>query len=159
MNKVLLSGYLAKDPEVKQTPTGKTVCQFTLAVAKPTKEKTADFLLCTAWQKLAEIVGQYLKKGSYCIVSGRLTSRHYEDKNGQHRTIVEVVVEDLDFGPKVPAKKPDAAERFGPGVTVTYYDSQTGQPVEGGGQPSVTGSFAGDYGFTEIPEPDGDLPF
>lgn len=101
MNKVILVGRLTRDPEVKNTTTGKTVATFTLAIDRRFKnkdgQKEADFVPIVFWQKQAELVGQYLSKGSQLAISGRLQVRNYEAQDGQRRYITEVVGEELTF--------------------------------------------------------------
>lgn len=101
MNKVILVGRLTKDPEVKTTTTGKTVATFTLAIDRRFKnrdgQKEADFIPIVFWEKPAEILGQYLSKGSQVAISGRLQVRNYEGQDGQRRYITEVVGEEFTF--------------------------------------------------------------
>ena len=100
-NKVVLIGRLTADPELKYTPgAGAAVCSFTLAVdRKPTKDgkKEADFPRCTAWNKTAENIANYMSKGSMLGISGRLSTKSYEDKEGNKRSITEVVVDEAQF--------------------------------------------------------------
>jgi single-strand DNA-binding protein len=99
MNKVILVGRLCRDPEVKNTTTGKTVASFTLAVDRRFKnkdgQKEADFIPIVVWRKQAEFVGQYLSKGSQIGASGRLQVRSYEAQEGQKRYVTEVVADEI----------------------------------------------------------------
>ena len=104
MNKVMFTGNLARDPEVRYTQSGKAVASFSLAVSRNWKSKsdnpqqpTADFFNVTAWEKMAEFCGKYLMKGSRILVEGRLQSRSYEAQDGSKRTAVEVVAENIEF--------------------------------------------------------------
>lgn len=101
MNKVILVGRLTKDPEIKNTTTGKTVANFTLAVDRRFKnkdgQKEADFVPIIFWEKQAEILGQYLSKGSQVAISGRLQVRNYEAQDGQRRYVTEVIGEEFTF--------------------------------------------------------------
>lgn len=116
MNKVILHGRLTRDPEVKTTQTGRMVCQMGIAVDRPGKEKAADFLNLVAWEKSADFAGKYLHKGSELLVEGRLSTRSYENAQGQKRTVTEVIVDRMEFcGSKATAKP---AETFG-GMPVT----------------------------------------
>ena len=99
LNQVALLGRLTRDPEVRSTQTGKQVCSFTVAVRGMTKDQT-DFFNIVAWEKTAEFVGRYCRKGQLVAVAGRLSSRKYTDKNGQHRESVEVVANAVDFAEK-----------------------------------------------------------
>ena len=100
MNKIMLIGRLTRNPENRVTPGGKKTASFTLAVDRPFRgkngEKETDFIPVVAWGKLAELVGTYLKKGSLAAVTGRLQVRTYE-KNGEKRTITEVVADEVQF--------------------------------------------------------------
>jgi single-strand binding protein len=101
MNKVNLVGRLTRDPEVKNTTTGKAVATFTLAVDRRFKnkdgQKEADFIPLVVWGKQAEYVGQYLSKGSQIGVSGRLQVRSYDGQDGQRRYVTEVVADEVYF--------------------------------------------------------------
>lgn len=101
MNKVILVGRLTRDPDVKNTTSGRTVATFTLAVDRRFKnkdgQKEADFIPIVFWGKPAELVGQYLSKGSQIGVAGRLQVRSYEAQDGQRRYVTEVIGEELTF--------------------------------------------------------------
>lgn len=100
MNKVMLVGRLARDPELRTTGTGKSVCSFSVAVNRRFKQEgqpTADFFTVTAWGRQAEIINQYLGKGRQIALSGRLQSRSYDAKDGSKRYVTEVVLEEFDF--------------------------------------------------------------
>jgi single-strand DNA-binding protein len=102
LNKVTLIGYLGRDPERRVTANGDAVAQFTLATTESWKDKaTGEKKQVTEWhrvvlyRKLAEIAGEYLKKGSLAYVEGRLQTRKYTGKDEIERTIVEIVADDL----------------------------------------------------------------
>ena len=103
MNKVIVSGRLARDPEVRYTQSGKAVASITLAVNRRFSRKsndqqpTADFIPIVAWDKLAEICGNNLTKGSQILVEGRLQIRSYETQDGQKRRVSEVVAQSIEF--------------------------------------------------------------
>ena len=97
MNYVALLGRLTRDPEQKTTSSGKTLVRFTLAVGR-TKEEQADFIDVTAWDKLGELIAQYLKKGGRAIVQGKLRQDTWEDKEtGKKQSRVGVVATDIMF--------------------------------------------------------------
>lgn len=98
INSVFLSGNLTKDPELRSTQTGKQVCSFTVATNEG-KDKV-EFHRCVAWEKTAEIVGQYCKKGNRLVVQGRLTTRKWEDSNGVEKYSTEIIAERVDLPPK-----------------------------------------------------------
>jgi len=101
LNKVQLIGNLTKDPELKYTGTGMAVATFTIATNRSwttetgEKKEEADFTRLVAWNKLAEICGQLLKKGRKVYVEGRLSNRSYQDKDGVTKYISEVVINDM----------------------------------------------------------------
>lgn len=101
MNEVWLIGRLTKDPEVRQTPGGKTVAKMTLAVDRDFKnadgEREADFIDVLTWEKLAENCSKHLGKGRLVSVRGRLQIRSYDDSQGIRRKAAEVVAEKVTF--------------------------------------------------------------
>lgn len=101
MNKVILSGRLTKDPEVKQTPSNIAVCSFTIASDRKFKtsdgEKQTDFVNCVAWRKAAELLGNYFHKGSRIMVVGSIQTRSYDDQSGKRVFVTEVVVDEIEF--------------------------------------------------------------
>ena len=101
MNKVLLTGRLTKDPELKHTNTGIAVVQFTLAVnrtyASRSGEKQADFISCVVWRYAAENLAKYIRKGGLIAVEGEIQTRNYEDNNGVKHYVTEVVCSNVEF--------------------------------------------------------------
>lgn len=101
MNKVILVGRLAQDPEVRYTQNGKAVASFNIAVNRfaggQGQKETADFIPIVAWEKLAEICGNNLTKGRRILVEGRLQIRSYEANDGQKRRVAEVVAQNIEF--------------------------------------------------------------
>jgi single-strand DNA-binding protein len=100
MNKVILVGRLARDPELRTTTTGTSVCSFAIAVDRRFKrdgQPTADFFNVTAWGKQGEVISQYLRKGRQIAISGRLQTRNYTAKDGSKRYTTEVILEEFDF--------------------------------------------------------------
>lgn len=99
MNSVILIGRIGKDLELKKTPSGKSVINFSLAVNKFSKgeEKSVDWINCQAWNQTAELMYQYLGKGSLIGVEGRIQTRNYDGKDGKKVYITEVVVDRVEF--------------------------------------------------------------
>ena len=97
LNHSVIMGRLVRDPELRRTKNGKAVTSFVIACDKPGKDSGASFIECVAWEKTAEFVNNYFLKGSAIIVEGRLESRQYETKDGQKRTVTEVVVAQAHF--------------------------------------------------------------
>ena len=97
MNKVHLIGNLARDPEVRYTQSGKAVCTFSIAINDGYGEnKKAYFFPVVVWNKSAEACGKSLHKGSKVAVTGKLTSRQYENSEGKKVTVVEIVADAFD---------------------------------------------------------------
>ncbi|MBQ2695253.1 single-stranded DNA-binding protein [Candidatus Saccharibacteria bacterium] len=102
-SKAIITGNLTRDPELRNTPSGATVCSFSVAVNRVYKDSNGDqkeevsFLDCTAWGRLGETIAQYAKRGTGVLVSGRLSQRSFEGKDGVKRSRVEIVVEDFNF--------------------------------------------------------------
>lgn len=100
LNKVILIGNITADPELKQTQSGTSVCSFNIAINRYSKEpdaKKVDFFTVVAWQAKAEFVSRYFKKGSGIVIVGRLENREWTDKQGNKRTAVEVVADEVSF--------------------------------------------------------------
>ena len=103
-SKAIITGNLTRDPELRTTPNGASVCSFSVAVNRVYRDSNGEqkedvsFIDCSAWGKLGEMISQYAKKGSGVLVSGRLDQRSWEDKTtGSKRSRVEIVVEDFNF--------------------------------------------------------------
>ena len=100
MNKVILGGRLTADIELKKTPQGISVCQFSIAVNRKTgkeQEQQADFINCQAWRNTAEFISKYFKKGSSICIAGSIQTRSWTDKNGQNRYATEVIADEAYF--------------------------------------------------------------
>lgn len=99
INRVVLVGRLTRDPEMRTTQSGKSVCDFSIAVQKRIKPQDgspdADFFRVTAWEKTAEYVANYLSKGRLVAVDGRLQSRKYTAQDGSNREVVEVIADNV----------------------------------------------------------------
>lgn len=103
-SKAIVAGNVTRDPEMRTTPGGAQVCSFSIAVNRVFKgsdgnqQEQTSFIECVAWGKAAELICQYVHKGSALLVSGRLDQRSWEDKNsGQRRSRTEIVIEDFSF--------------------------------------------------------------
>jgi single-strand DNA-binding protein len=123
VNKVILVGRLGKDPEVKYTPSGAPVAKFTMATDEVFKDRAGEqqrrteWHTIVAWNKLAEICGQYLTKGKQVYVEGSIRSRQWEDQSGNKRTAYEIVAREMkmlgsktDSDRSVPGREPAPAE-------------------------------------------------
>jgi len=98
INQVILMGRLTRDPEQRTTTTGKTIASFGLAVDRGGQDDSADFFNINAWEKLGELVMQYLTKGRRVLVQGRLRQDRWDDKEtGKKQSRVEVTATDVTF--------------------------------------------------------------
>jgi len=101
MNRAILVGRLTKDPELRYTPNGVAVANFTVAVNRPFKnqagEQEADFINCVAWRGTAENLANYQKKGNLIGIDGRIQTRSYEGNDGKRRYVTEVIAESVQF--------------------------------------------------------------
>ena len=147
LNKIVIMGRLAKDPELRRTQSGVSVTSFRIACDRDFKsqsgEKETDWIDVVAWRSTAEFVSKYFTKGRMAIVEGRLQIRDWTDKEGNKRVATEVVADNVYFGDS----KRDGAPAG---------DSYASAAPVGGGYAAPVGG--GDR-FAEIDEEDGDLPF
>jgi single-strand DNA-binding protein len=102
-NKIVIVGYLGRDPELRYTPDGTPVCNFTLATTERRKDKSGEFQDHTTWFRVtlfgrqAEVASQYLSKGRQVFIEGSLSQREYTDRDGNTRTSLEVRGSELQF--------------------------------------------------------------
>lgn len=156
LNIVGIMGRLVADPELRTTPAGHSVCSFRIACdrsyAQQGQQRQADFIDIVAWRQQADFVSKYFQKGSMIAVEGRLQTRNYQDKNGNSRTAVEVVANNISFAG---AKRQD-------GQRAPSYEEQTANHVQqakaaqNASQPAYTQGSMDD--FAVINDND-DLPF
>jgi len=101
LNRVILIGRLTRDPELRYTPSGVAVAQFTLAVDRPFSrdqgEREADFIPIVTWRQLAETCANYLRKGRLAAVEGRIQVRNYENNEGRRVYVTEVIADNVRF--------------------------------------------------------------
>ena len=150
MNKIILIGNLTRDPELRTTPNGYTVCDFTIAVndrrgrnqqaAAGQQQDTAQFFRITVWRQLGETCAKYLAKGRKVYVSGPLTARTYQANDGTTRVSLEVTADDVEFL----TSRADA-------------EAMGGAPSYDAPAPAATSPTAQNSGFTAV-ETD-ELPF
>lgn len=119
INRVVLIGRLVRDPELRKTTNGTSVCSFTLAVNRRQNQdgtQDADFINCVAWNKLADNIQLYQKKGNQLGIEGRINTRSYDNQQGQKVYVTEVVAENVEFL----TPRNDFNEQNTLGVTNTY---------------------------------------
>ena len=113
LNHLVIMGRLTKNPDLRRTQTGKAVASFDIACDKPGKDNGASFIPCVAWEKTGEFINQYFSKGSAIVLEGRVESRQYETKDGNKRTVVELVVSQAHFcGKKEDSSAPKGNNNF-----------------------------------------------
>ena len=116
MNKIAVTGRLSKDPTVRYTPSGKVVCQFTLAVQREFKnadgQYEADFIPVVLWSNSAEVAGNNLSKGKKILVEGRLQTRSYVDKQNVTRWVTELVGRHFEYMYSNPSPQQKFDEEF-----------------------------------------------
>lgn len=120
-NKVILVGNVAKDPEIRYIGSGAGVTKFRFAVnsnKRDAKPEDTLFVDVIAWDKLAETCNTYLKKGTQCLVEGRLSIRHYDDKEGNKRQATEVVIGTMQMLGS-PRDRQEGGDTFAGGGTYT----------------------------------------
>ena len=149
-NKVILLGNMVADPELKQTPSGVSVCSFRIAVGRRfsranESEPTTDFFTVNAWDKNAEFVSRYFKKGTAILVCGSLQNRSWTDNQGQKRTVTEIRADEVTFGSSATNGNQQSAPEAQQGYTPSSYSTPSFQSP-------ATASFE------DIPD-DGSLPF
>lgn len=133
MNKVILVGRLARDPEVRYTQSGKAWARMTIAVDRRfsrssggEQQQTADFIPLIAWDKIAEVCGNNLHKGSKILAEGRIQVRSYDAQDGAKRYATEVVMNEMEF---MDSKKQSAGQSAAPSSAPTDQQTQLGQTV------------------------------
>ena len=146
LNHITIMGRLTRDPELRMTQSQTQVASFTLAVdrdfgGRDGGEKQTDFIDCVAWRQTAEFVSKYFTKGRMAVVSGRLQSRKWQDREGNNRTSWEVVADNVYFGEG--RRDGDAGEN-----TRSYsgYEAPKAAPKT-------------ENTFVELGDEDGELPF
>lgn len=166
-NRVILMGNLAKDPELRYTPSGKATASCDVAVNKAWKDdrgelhEAVDFIRCVTWGGTAEIWAKYLKKGSGIHLEGRLATRSYTDKNGVKRYVTEVIVERSNFVGGAKTAEANAAPPSG-----QPYGQSCGQPQSYRGAMAAPQEdemqnmqFGPDDSFVPAGSDEADIPF
>lgn len=136
LNKVFLIGNLTADPELRNTPSGQPVCNFRMATNRIWNDKTTgqkqqkvEYHSIVAWRRLAEIVSQYLTKGSMVYIEGRLETRSWEDSTGNKRYRTEIIAENLQLGPRTTGKTIPRSDGFEKKETPTPTIQQEEIPI------------------------------
>lgn len=156
LNVVAIMGRLVADPELRTTPAGHSVCSFRIACdrsyVQQGQQRQADFIDIVAWRQQADFVSKYFQKGSMIAVEGSLQTRNYQDKNGNNRTAVEVVANNISFAG---AKRQDSQNAPSYEQQTTSHVQQA-KAAQNAPQPAYTQGSMDD--FAVIDDND-DLPF
>ena len=97
INRVVLVGRITRDPDLRKTQSGKSVVQFTVACNRIFNKEEADFINCVAWNKTADFMAQYVRKGALLGLEGRIQTRNYDDRDGKRVYVTEVVADSVQF--------------------------------------------------------------
>lgn len=152
MNKVFLIGNLTRDPEMRSTQSGVSVCNFSIAVNRrfrnaQTGQQETDFLNIVAWRQLAELCGRYLTKGSKVAVTGSIQTRTYEAQDGSKRSAFDIVADEVEFLP--------SANRANGAPSGDYHQAPAAPAAAPRAQ--APAYAPADVGFTQVD--DDELPF
>ncbi|MBQ2427751.1 MAG: single-stranded DNA-binding protein [Ruminococcus sp.] len=157
VNSVILMGRLTRDPDLRHTASNTPVTTFTLAVDRGVKrtndpaQQTTDFIDIVAWEAKAEFAAKYFRKGQLVAVCGRLQSRKWQDNNGNNRTSIEVIANELHF-----AESKNATQA----ATPVQAPQRAAQPVPAVEPIVLPPDQYDDYsGFTELGSSTEELPF
>ena len=156
LNHIVIMGRLTRDPELRSTQSGVSVASFTVAVdrdfgGRDGGEKQTDFIDCVAWRQTGEFVSKYFHKGSMIVVSGRLQSRKWQDREGNNRTNWEIQADNVYFG-----ESRSSSSRDDNGYSnSSYSNSGSYGSYDSGRQQSAPAPSA----FAELDDGDGELPF
>ena len=158
LNRVILMGRITQDLELRTTPQGTSVLQFSIAVdrsfVKQGEERQADFINCVAWRQQAEFISRYFGKGRMIAIEGQLRTRSYDDKTGAKRYVTEVLVDSVSFTGE---PKQGSQTAYGQSYAVPQANTPSGQ--QGYNEPkSQSISIGGMDDFEEILSDDG-VPF
>ena len=169
MNKVILTGRITKDPEVRYTQQGISVVSFTIAVNRQYRDQNgnnqADFINCTAWRSTADFITRYIKKGYMLLVEGSIQSRSYQGQDGQTRYVTEVVCDSVEnLQPRDPQSAGYQGGYQAPQQQPQYQPSYQGfnNPSYGAPQQSYQTpqqTYQAPTGFNVDVANDDDLPF
>ena len=160
LNVVAIMGRLVADPELRTTQSGINVVSFRIACdrnfARPGEQRQADFIDIVAWRQQAEFVSKYFQKGSLIAIEGSLQTRQYQDKNGNNRTAVEVVANNISFAGSKNSGSTQGGGAAYQNAAPSYQNQAPVRPAAVEAAPSYSAGNADD--FAVIDDSD-DLPF
>lgn len=153
LNRVILMGRITQELDLKSTPSGVSVLQFSVAVdrgfVKQGEERQADFITCVAWRQQAEFISKYFGKGRMIALEGNLRTRTYDDKNGTKHYVTEVYVDSVSF---------TGEPKQGGNSNTNYSSNYNNSPAQNTNQQNATVSIGDISDFEEILSDDG-VPF
>lgn len=158
LNKAILMGRLTRAPELRYTPNGNVpVVSFSIAVDRNyngnNRERITDFIDIVAWRRTAEFVSQWFTKGQMIVVVGSIQTRRWQDKNGNNRTSVEVIADEVQFGESKKSRESNT------GYQGSYPDSYAA-PQQSASCPTPSFDMPmGGSDFSELSDDDGEVPF
>ncbi len=159
LNHIIVMGRLVQDPELRSTPSGVNLSRFTIACerdfgSRESGERQTDFIDCVAWRQTGEFINRFFQKGRMIVVSGRLQSRKWQDRDGNNRTSWEIQVDNAYFGD---SKRDSEGQNSYGTAGQSSYGSSGNYGSYDAPRHSAPASPVSD-GFAEL-EDDGDLPF
>ncbi len=157
LNHIVIMGRLTRDPELRYTQSNTPVASFTVAVdrdfgGRDGGEKQTDFIDCSAWRQTGEFVSKYFRKGSMIVVSGRLQSRKWQDRDGNNRTNWEISADNVYFG-ESRRRDDDGRDSFGGNNSPSNFGGNSYESNRGASAPAQPNPFQ------DLGDDDGELPF
>ena len=157
LNHIVIMGRLTRDPELRYTQSNTPVASFTVAVdrdfgGRDGGEKQTDFIDCSAWRQTGEFVSKYFRKGSMIVVSGRLQSRKWQDRDGNNRTSWEISADNVYFG-ESRRREDENRDSYGGNYSANSYGGNSYESNRSASAPAQSNPF------TELGDDDGELPF
>ena len=157
LNHIVIMGRLTRDPELRYTQSNTPVASFTVAVdrdfgGRDGGEKQTDFIDCSAWRQTGEFVSKYFRKGSMIVVSGRLQSRKWQDRDGNNRTSWEISADNVYFGE---SRRRDEDSRDSYGGNNYSANNYGGNSYDNNRSTPAPAPSA----FADLGDDDGELPF
>ena len=162
LNKAILMGRLTRDPELRYTQNNIPVVSFSIAVDRnysKGQERQTDFIDIVAWRRTAEFVSQWFSKGSMIVVVGSIQSRRWQDKDGNNRTSIEVVADEVQFGESKRSRESNSGYGNGGYSDNGYQSGGYSAPQAAPHQAPNFDLPTGGSDFSEISDDEGEVPF
>lgn len=158
INRVILVGRITRDIELRKTPNGASVVSFTIACNRRSKQEgqpDADFINCVAWNRVADLMAQYLNKGALIGVEGRIQTRSYDDKDGKRVYVTEVLADSVQF---LESRNATQGQQSYQPQSQSYSQPTSSQP-SGYTQDANNSSFDNEFAGDTLDIASDDLPF